>query len=40
VKILLEISAPIMSGVCGKLGAGFSGNEDTKAELLLIESLS
>ena len=29
-----------MSGVCGKLGAGFSGNEDTKAELLLIESLS
>lgn len=30
----------IISAVCGKLGAGFSGNEDKKAELQLSESLS
>lgn len=36
----MENSAPIISAVCGKLGAGSSGNEDEKAELLLTESLS
>lgn len=29
----------IISAVCGKLGAGSSGNEDKKAELLLVENL-
>lgn len=36
----MESSALIISAVHGKLGAGSSGNEDKKAELLLIKSLS
>lgn len=36
----MENSALIISAVCGKLGADSSGNEDKKAELLLVESLS